>query len=339
MPYSSQNPPPTYRYEPPPDLRRHPERIALRRNANAIGIGLLCVYAVSYAVVFLLYFLAGILLPTQFLNSYWAEIYDTITLFSYILSFLVPCIVMIRWIRIPIYIALPLRKPRGSLVVAGVFICLGASILGGYLADSISFMVERFFGYVPTMPDLSLPSGGGSFILYFIGITIAPAFVEEMVFRGVILQSLRRFGDGFALVVSAILFAFAHGNLLQGSNTFVVGLVIGFFVLKTGSLWTAIIIHFVNNTLAVLIDLSLSHPGVTEALGNTLTNAYFMLYTIGGMLALFYVLHRYPGFLRLAPSRSDFSAGQRAAWFFTCIGTILLLLVTIFITAQYFEVA
>jgi membrane protease YdiL (CAAX protease family) len=323
----------------PPDLRRHPERIALRRNANAIGFCLLSTYAVSYAAVYLLFFLLQALFSITFIDNYWTEIYTVITLLSYILSFLVPCIVMIHWIRIPTAIALPLRKPRASLVIAGVFICLGASILGGYLSDSISVMTERLFGYVPIMPDLSPPGDGTIFGFYFISIAIAPAFFEEMVFRGVILQSLRRFGDGFALVLSAILFALAHGNLEQGPNSFVLGLAMGFFVLKTGSLWTAIIIHFANNALSVLAEISLRHPAVTGNLGITLANAYFMIYAIGGMVALFYVLHRYPGFLHLAPSRSDFSAGRRAVWYFTCIGSILLLLVTIFITMQYFEVA
>ena len=80
-------------------------------------------------------------------------------------------------------------------------------------------------------------------ILYIINGVVLPAFIEEIVFRGAIMQSLRRFGDGFALLVSSVLFAVVHGNFVQAPYAFLMGLVIGYFVLRTGSLWAGIFIH------------------------------------------------------------------------------------------------
>lgn len=70
-----------------------------------------------------------------------------------------------------------------------------------------------------------------------------------------IFQSMRRFGDSFALILSAILFAMFHGNLVQAPNAFLMGLVIGYFVLYSGSLWVGVIIHMVNNILSFAMDL------------------------------------------------------------------------------------
>ena len=60
------------------------------------------------------------------------------------------------------------------------------------------------------------------------------------------------YGDGLAIVVSALLFALAHFSLVNGSNAFVMGLVIGYFVIKTSSLWTGIWIHFWVNAIGFL---------------------------------------------------------------------------------------
>ena len=64
------------------------------------------------------------------------------------------------------------------------------------------------------------------------------------------MQGLRCFGDGVALLVSAIFFALAHFNAMQAANAFLMGLIIGYFVLRTGSLWTGIILHFIINLLS-----------------------------------------------------------------------------------------
>lgn len=329
-----QNLPP---YSTPLNSRRHPERLALRKNSNIVGFGLFLIDALSYGIMFLLYFWVGNFLPSQFVNRNWTMIYDIISLITYTLSFLIPCVAMIRFIRIPTHIALPMKRPAFPMVICGIFCCLGVSVLGGYLAEMTSTAVKTLFGYQPTMPDLSPPGGGLSFAIYLINVVALPAFLEEMVFRGVVMQSLRRFGDGFALVVSTVLFAMAHGNLVQGPNTLVVGIAIGFFVMRSGSLWTGIIIHFVNNGLAVAIDMGLRYIDAIKGLDSILNSAYFIIYYVCAVFAFLFMLNRYPGILWLSPSRSIFSTGKRVLWFSTTIGIIFFTAFTIYITSRYFK--
>lgn len=49
-------------------------------------------------------------------------------------------------------------------------------------------------------------------ILYVIGVAVIPPLVEELGFRGVMLSALRRYGDGFAVLVTAVAFGIFHGN-------------------------------------------------------------------------------------------------------------------------------
>ena len=73
-------------------------------------------------------------------------------------------------------------------------------------------------------------------------------------FRGVILTVLRRYGDAFGIFVSALLFGFLHGNFIQTPFAFIVGLVLGYVTVYTGSMLPAMIIHFLNNTVSILMS-------------------------------------------------------------------------------------
>ena len=83
---------------------------------------------------------------------------------------------------------------------------------------------------------------------------VLPALAEEMVFRGYFLGALRPHGDGIALVLSAFVFGLFHGNILQFPFAFLLGLVFGFVVVQTGSIWPAVLIHFGNNLMSVLLE-------------------------------------------------------------------------------------
>lgn len=88
-------------------------------------------------------------------------------------------------------------------------------------------------------------------VLAVITTAVVPAFVEEFLFRGVILSNLRPFGATTAVVGSALLFGAMHQNAEQFFYATVAGLVLGYIYVKTASLWPCIIVHFVNNFMSV----------------------------------------------------------------------------------------
>jgi len=81
---------------------------------------------------------------------------------------------------------------------------------------------------------------------------IAPV-VEELIFRGLILHGLRRNYSAFTSVfMSALLFALFHLNPWQFPATFILGLLLGWIVLRTRSLILSILGHSINNLLVLL---------------------------------------------------------------------------------------
>ena len=89
-------------------------------------------------------------------------------------------------------------------------LCMMLGSMSGYVpgwfaafADSVGL---GFNSYYQALEGLDTPEDGAGLLLFFLRTALVPAFVEELCFRGVILQPLRRFGDWFAIFTSALLF-------------------------------------------------------------------------------------------------------------------------------------
>ncbi len=89
-------------------------------------------------------------------------------------------------------------------------------------------------------------------VLMLITLVVVPAFVEELLFRGVILNNLLPYGKTTAILVSALLFGLMHQNIEQLFYATVAGVVIGWIYLKTESIWVCVLLHFFNNFQSVL---------------------------------------------------------------------------------------
>ena len=85
-------------------------------------------------------------------------------------------------------------------------------------------------------------------------LAIIPAVCEEIAYRGFIFNGLRHNNSGLrAVLVTAVLFGLSHGVLQQSIAATMMGLLLGWITLRTGSLLPAMIVHIVNNSLSVAI--------------------------------------------------------------------------------------
>jgi membrane protease YdiL (CAAX protease family) len=102
--------------------------------------------------------------------------------------------------------------------------------------------------------DFLLPDGlsamNALFMLILVGF-LAP-FAEELLFRGVIYTFLReRWGIWLGVLVSSLIFGLMHGNLAVGVTGFLLGIVAALVFEYSKSLWPAVIVHVINNSLKV----------------------------------------------------------------------------------------
>lgn len=84
-------------------------------------------------------------------------------------------------------------------------------------------------------------------IMYIFLLIIVTPIVEEYAFRGVLLNSLGKFGKNFALYASAVIFALAHLNFSEFLPAFAMGVLLGKSSLRYRSIRPTIIIHILFN--------------------------------------------------------------------------------------------
>jgi sodium transport system permease protein len=127
---------------------------------------------------------------------------------------------------------------------------------------------------------------------------LAPAICEELAFRGFILSGLRHMGHKWgAIVISSLLFGVTHGILQQSISATLVGIVIGYVAVQTGSLLPGIVFHLVYNTLGVSATLGGSAWWASLLQVDGATTGYRWLVIVAGTLLSIAILawfHRLP---------------------------------------------
>lgn len=224
------------------------ESAHIRRNANFAGACLVSVLLVQYAIRLLnrLGLLDGVL---SLVTTYEAAMLADMVV--YVLVLAIP----------PVVVALctkqwqtPFPTRRVSAVWWIVLVCGGMAL--AIVSNVITGVLMNMFSSVgipsPELPDTVRPEWS-SLLLNLVSTALLPALIEEMVFRGYLLGALRRHGDALAIVLTAVLFGFFHGNILQFPFAFILGLGLGYAVVKTDSIWPAVVLHGANNAMSVLI--------------------------------------------------------------------------------------
>lgn len=114
----------------------------------------------------------------------------------------------------------------------------------------------------------------GGLLLNLLVIALIPAVGEELTFRGVLQQGLvrRMNSPHLAIILSAAIFSFIHFQFYGFLPRMFLGILLGYMFYITGSLWTSITMHFVNNGTAVVLYY-LSNKGIInidpETFGST----------------------------------------------------------------------
>jgi membrane protease YdiL (CAAX protease family) len=84
-------------------------------------------------------------------------------------------------------------------------------------------------------------------------ISLTPGICEELFFRGLLLSSFQRqMGAGKSVLVTALLFAIMHLQFPNLAFHLVMGLILGFIVIRTGCIFVAMVAHITNNGIAIL---------------------------------------------------------------------------------------
>lgn len=206
----------------------------------------LFMFLVLQTVVSLIY---QVLYMMGFVQEFWSYVFTFILQLSF-----VGCVYFVAKPR-NINMIANLRLKRAPSIKQ-ILLCVGISIvcLFGFSALTNLFLEVLFkAGYSPVTSDVVIPNFG-TYIFYVVVICITPAICEEILFRGLICNGLKKLGNVTAVIGSAFLFMIMHGSPDQTVHQFILGVILALAFMVTNNLWVPIVIHFVNNFTAVTIS-------------------------------------------------------------------------------------
>lgn len=137
------------------------------------------------------------------------------------------------------------------LIIAGISINLSS----GYLLE-ITQRLDFLRGYFEAHDELMKTLVGGSnIIIAFIGTAIVAPIIEEILFRGLIFNELKKvMSVTVAVVLQGVLFGIYHFQVVQGAYAIVFGILMGLAYVWTKSIWSSIIIHIMINGTSVILS-------------------------------------------------------------------------------------
>ena len=195
--------------------------------------------------------------------------------------FLVPSLLWCRLFRAPLAETLQLRWPTARAWGATVLLAAGGWSVGAVVWEQLL----RFPGaraYSDWLGELLGKQGQLGLGEALLLVALLPAVAEEVTFRGVVLAGLRRSGSRWIAVLgSALVFGLFHINPYHVAAASLIGVLLGWVALESGSILPGILIHLVNNGAQVLQDRT---PALAEQLRSPLVLALALVSTALGAL-------------------------------------------------------
>lgn len=271
------------------------QKRAIKKTSSGLGFFVFAYLASMYAtsVAFGILFGAASVKSIDTVSIFYLQIF--ISVFSALIPGLFYFLFSGRSMSDTIKTSYVRQKELWALVFVGMAVAM--------VSNTASDMVQTNFSFFGLQNSVSMSedvSNPLEIVLYIISTAIVPAFAEEFAFRGIFMGILRKYGDAFAIITSAIIFGAMHGNIAQIPFAFVLGLVFAYVDCKTNSIIPSIIIHFLNNFYAVMLDV-LQSTGVFS--DRIFMMIYFILiasFCILGLISFFYLIKIDKNYFRLS---------------------------------------
>ena len=171
----------------------------------------------------------------------------------------------------------------GCVVVVRIIFFLGLGRVSDFFVTILNSI-----GYTSVTSGIQVDSFG-KLLMYTILIGIMPALCEELLFRGLVLNGLARYGKNLAVFGSAFFFMIMHGNPDQTVHQFILGVIFGYIVYYTGNIWITIIIHFCNNFFVLLINFVFNLLSSGETASTEVTETLSEQASIGSSIVSFII--------------------------------------------------
>lgn len=144
-----------------------------------------------------------------------------------------------------------------GVTLTGLLLAVACSVLFFLLLDCcLDPLLERAFPQSEAAYREALERLAEAPTASLLRVCLLAPVVEEILMRGLVLDGLRdTCGVSGALLLSSLLFAVMHFNMVQTLSALVCGLILGVLYLKTGSVFCCILAHCGYNLVSYLVEI------------------------------------------------------------------------------------
>ena len=169
---------------------------------------------------------------------------------------------------------------------------------GSNITTCINYILQLLFGAgeIQNVMEAIAPSSFSAGVVTLIFTAFVAPIFEEIIYRHLLLRSLKPIGDTPAIIISALVFGLAHGNFDQFAYAFLSGIIFGLMAVRYDTIIPGMVLHLINNFFVTVITYQKQLTGsgglwdglvdAAAALGNIIVNiSYFAAPFVAVLLA------------------------------------------------------
>lgn len=157
------------------------------------------------------------------------------------LKYLIPACIVQSVMKLPLSVSVPGQIRKSSQLIGGIALAMLLSIGLGMLGVSRSAELEKY-----RLISEAVGSEDRRIIGYILATIFILPLVSEFLLHGCLFQALRQFGDMFAMTATAVLVIALTHNIWDAIRIGLVHLTISYYMIRTGSFWSAVCIRIVH---------------------------------------------------------------------------------------------
>lgn len=251
----------------------------------------------------------------------------TIKFITEALSVIIPAAMLAVCFKLPFKVMLPIKTGNKPMFK----VCVPAAILIGGVCCCMTEVFRRVFqiGAPPLKTDLPTTGFGWTYII-ITQVIIIPV-ISELCSGGIILQLMRQFGDGVALVLTSFISAVFCYDITQFLFYFAAMITIRYFTVRTGSVLAGAVMRLTISVYTFVLFLS---KYCTSS--RTFSTLYLFITLIFGLVFTIRFLYRHSDSFGITFKSRYLPFGKKMMWIITSIPVILWITAALIITLLNF---
>lgn len=201
-------------------------------------------YGIVYftLALILLYYLGGYLQAKDLMKG---------LLQTQALVILLPVLIILSVLKQKKNQILRINMPKAKELLLIPFIAIPAAIIVSVLSQLINYIFPFPPAYLEMLSRLFTMDD--KLWKVFLVMAVTPGICEEIMFRGFLTRFFEKYGTKMTIIISALLFASFHLDPFRFVPVFLLGLLLGYLTLRSGSIINSMLSHTINNGLALFL--------------------------------------------------------------------------------------